>query len=123
MVELLAVEKARLLAERGEVTSQDFREAWAECWWVMILERAYPHATRHRRAWRAVLQSTKPEMRAAFLDDPTAFAFAAGRLTEGAGGMCLRLSPAQVPAALLAAIAYVQTLEDREAMTDELVAA
>ncbi len=108
MVELLAVEKKRLLAERGYVTSQDFSVAWDECWWTMKLERAWPHATVHRRGWRRAQERTRREMRAAFLDEPTPFALAAERLSEAAAGMCLHLEPEQVGKALLAAMAYVQ---------------
>lgn len=111
MVELLAIEKRRVLAEKGTVSLQDFRDAWDACWWTMVLERAWPHATCHRRSWRITMLVTRQEARAAFLDDPTAFSWAVGRLGEAAGGMCLQLSPAQVPAALLAAIAYVETTE------------
>lgn len=111
MVALLAAEKRRLLAEKGHVTRQDFDEAWAACYAVMVDERAWPHNTEQRRIWREVQDETKPECLAAFLDVPTPFAFAAGRMSEAAGGMCLRLEPEQVGRALLAAIAYV-AIED-----------
>ena len=45
MVELLAAEKRALIAANGLVTRQDFEAAWAECWHVMVLERAWPHKT------------------------------------------------------------------------------
>lgn len=115
MVALLAVEKRRLLAEKGHVTRQDFEQAWAACWEVMVLERAWAHSTPRRRESRAALVATKSEVRAAFLDEPTAFAFATGRLASAADGMCLRLEPTQVPRALLEAIAYVE-LHDRAEM-------
>jgi hypothetical protein len=123
MVSLLAVEKRRILSERGRVTRQDFEAAWDKCWWMMVLERSWPHASCHRRSWRIVQGATKAEFRAAFLDAPTAFSHATARLGTAASGMCLRLAPAQVPAALLAAIAYVQTVEDAEALDDERMAA
>jgi len=123
MVQLLAIEKARLISEKGYVTSQDFREAWQTCWWEMVLEKSWAHATRFRRGSRIAMLTTRHEYRTAFVDQPTAFAYATARLGQAADGMCLRLTPAEIPAALLAAIAYVQTLEDRDAMTDELVAA
>jgi hypothetical protein len=112
MVELLAVEKRRLLAARGHVTTQDFDAAWEACWEVMVLERAWPHATCHRRSWRAVQWSTRSEFRAAFLDEPTAFATATRKLAGAASGMCLQLEAGQYPQALLAAIAYAESPQD-----------
>ncbi len=117
MVELLAAEKKRLIAERGEVTLDDFRRAWDECWEVMVLERGWAHATRIRRAWRAAQDETREECCAAFLDVRTPFAVAAQRLSEAAGGMCLRLEPEQVGRAMLAAMAYVEVDEDDVART------
>lgn len=117
MVELLAVEKRRLIAQKGHVTRQDFDEAWQACWWAMVLERSWAHNTYNRRSTRAAMLATRSEVRAAFLDEPTAFATAIERLSGAARGMCLELEPEQATAALLAAIAYVET-ED-----DELVAA
>jgi hypothetical protein len=112
MVALLAIEKQRLRAEKGELDRRDFDAAWEACWGVMVAERAWPHATVHRRAWRQAMVATRRECRAAFLDQPTAFAFAADRLREVAGGMCLSLGPDQVGKALLAAIAYVEVDEE-----------
>ncbi len=112
MVALLAAEKRRLLAENGHVTRRDFETAWEACWEIMVLERAWPHNTGHRRAWRQAQDETKAECCAAFLGEPTPFAAAAERLTEVAGGMCLQLAPEQVGRALLAAIAYVELPED-----------
>lgn len=115
MVELLAAEKRRLLAEGSGITRADFDEAWERCWEIMVLERAWPHATVHRRAWRQAMVATRRECRAAFVGDPTPFAFAAERLTEVAGGMCLQLSTEQIGKALLAAIAYVDVDDEAQA--------
>jgi hypothetical protein len=83
MVELLAVEKRRLLAEHGRVTVEDFEVAWVECWAVMRSERAWPHATVHRRAWRkAMNEALKPEARACFLGEPTGFQRYIGALAD-----------------------------------------
>lgn len=116
MVELLAIEKRRLLAANGTVTRQDFERAWEACWWTMVLERAFPHATRHRRAWRMVLEVTRSECKAAFLDEPSPYATAAARLVSAANGMCVRLTPDQVPMALLAAHAYTETKEGEDVL-------
>jgi hypothetical protein len=113
MVALLAVEKRRLIAANGAVTRQDFEAAWDRCWHVMVLERAWAHATRFRRGSRMAMLSTKPEFRAAFLDEPTAFAFAVERLTMAASNMCLELGTAQVPFALISAIGYAPTPTER----------
>ncbi len=112
MVELLAAEKHRLLATQGHVTRQDFEAAWTAAWEVMVLERAWAHATRFRRGSRAALASTRSEFRAAFLDEPTAFATAVERLATAADTLCMDLEPEQVPLALLAAIGYVERARD-----------
>lgn len=114
MVSLLAAEKRRLISEKGHVTRQDFDEAWQTCWQVMIDERAFPHATRERRGWRVAMQMTRSEAQAAFLDEPTPYAFVAERLVAAAGAMCVRLAPEEVPNAILAAHAYVKTAEGEE---------
>lgn len=111
MVALLAVEKRRLLAEKGHVTRRDFDAAWAACWMVMVLERSWSHNTYNRRSTRAAMLATRSEVRAAFLDEPTAFSSAIGRLSSAASGMCLQLEPEQTMQALLATIAYVETGE------------
>ncbi len=78
----------------------------------MVDERGWAHATKHRRNMRRSMRSMRGECRAAFLDRPTAFSFAAGRLSEAADGMCLRLEPTQLTAAMLSALAYVSTERD-----------
>ncbi len=114
MVQLLAAEKRRLLADHGDVARQDFDEAWERCWEVMVDERAFPHATRERRGWRIAMQMTRSEMQAAFLDEPTPYARVAERITSAASAMCVRLDPGEVPRAVLAAHAYVKTSEGEE---------
>lgn len=114
MVELLAAEKKRLIAENGEVTRQDFEAAWTACWETMKREHAWPHATADRRDWRRAQERTRREMRAAFLGEPTPFAFASSRVSEAASAMCLRLEPEQLGKAMLAAMAYVE-IEDVQA--------
>lgn len=113
MVELLAIEKQRLLATNGIVTRTDFEVAWHRSWETMKVEHYWPHATLHRRSWRRAQKRTRREMRAAFLDEPTPFSFAAARITEAAANMCLHLEPEQVGRALLAAMSYVE-IEDED---------
>lgn len=108
MRQLLKGEKRHLLAANGDLTRKDFDAAWEKCWDIMLREHAWAHATKHRRASRRAMVATRREYRAAFLDEPTPFAFAAGRLESAADGMCLRLDPDQLGKALLAAIAYVE---------------
>jgi hypothetical protein len=118
MVELLAVEKRRLLAEGRDLRNLaacEFDEIWETCWEVMVLERGWPHATKHRRAWRQAQDETKEECLLAFRDAPSPFAFAARRIAEVAEGMCLRLAPEQVGKALLAAVAYVEVDDEHAA--------
>lgn len=117
MVQLLADEKRRLLADKGRVTHRDFDEAWDRCWALMVTERAWPHATEHRRAWRAAMVATRSEARASFVGEPTAFAYAAGRLSIAAAGMCVVIAPAEIPKTLLAAIAMVETHDAEQHLT------
>lgn len=112
MAALLAAEKRRMLADGRELTVRDFEEAWAACWAVMVHERAWPHATVHRRAWRQVQARTKDEFRAAFLDAPTPFALAAGRLMSAADKCGEPLSSTQLSKALLAMIVLVELPEN-----------
>ncbi len=116
MVTLLAAEKRRLLAENGRVTRQDFETAWEACWEAMRKEHAWAHATHTRRDVRRTQRSTRRELRAAFLDEPTPFSFAAGRLSDAAGAMCLSLEPEQLGRALLAAMAYVEIKDEASAI-------
>jgi hypothetical protein len=112
VVELLKVEKRRLLAENGVCTHDDFRAAWEACEKVIIGERAFPHATVHRRRWWAALVSARPDYQAAFCDERTPFAVAAARFDEVAGGMCLNLTPQEIGRAMLASFALVADDED-----------
>lgn len=81
MVSLLAAEKRRLLAEKGHVTRQDFDEAWDRATATLKAEHAYPHATEQRRAWKAAIEFAWSEVRAAFLDRPTAVGFVTDKMT------------------------------------------
>ncbi len=108
MVELLSAEKRALIAANGLVTRQDFEAAWSKCWEIMRCEHAWAHATHLRRGSRRAMVTTRREYRAAFLDERTPFAFAAGRIAGAADGMCLSLEPDQIGKALLAAISYVE---------------
>lgn len=112
MVALLTVEKQRLLAANGRVTTSDFREAWETCWEIMVIERAWAHKTSARRSAREALEEVRAEMAAAFLDRATPFSIVVGRLTCAASNMCLRLESRQIPDALLAAIAYAERNDD-----------
>ena len=111
MVTLLSIEKRRLIAEGRDPSSMsvsDFNEVWERCWKILVDERGWAHATRLRRSMRQSQDETKEECCAAFLDRPTPFAFAAGRLSEAASGMCLELCSEQLGKALLAAFTYVE---------------
>lgn len=111
MVALLTIEKRRLLAAHGTVTTTDFREAWERCWEIIVLERGWAHRTRYRRSMRQAQDETKDECRAAFLDLPTPFAEAVAGLTKAAARCHLTLEPEQAGKAVLAAICYVE-IED-----------
>lgn len=74
MVELLVDRKREVLAAQGYVTEQDFEDAWALSWAMMVTERAWPHATAERRGWRkAMLEAMRPEAKACFLGVPSGF--------------------------------------------------
>ncbi len=64
MAALLADERAAL---GREPLGLDFRAAWDRSWATMVDERAWPHATKHRRAWREAMNRTRPKCRAAFI--------------------------------------------------------
>lgn len=59
-----------------------FERAWDRCWQVMVRQRAWPHATAHRRAWRSAMLDCKPETRACFLGEPTGFQRYVGSIAE-----------------------------------------
>jgi hypothetical protein len=82
MVELLTIEKRALLALGVELTDEHFELAWQAAWTLMVHERAFPHATIHRRSWRAALIGTKPEMCACFVGRETGFARYLAALAE-----------------------------------------
>lgn len=109
MMDLLVVEKQRTIDARGAVTLADFEAAWQTSWDTMICEHAWPHATQHRRGWRRAMIATRSEARAAWLDQPTAFAVAVGRLTALAGAP---LEPDRVTKALLALIEFTAIPDD-----------
>lgn len=73
MVELLTEAKARLLAEGVTLTVEVFDREWDAAWRLMVTERAWPHATEHRRQWRAAMRDTRSEFQAAFLGVETAY--------------------------------------------------
>jgi len=70
MVELLTIEKRKVLAMGRRPIANDFERAWEQCWKQMVREKAWPHSTEHRKQWREAMKETKHEMRAAFLDLP-----------------------------------------------------
>lgn len=104
MIELLAAEKRERLAEDGHVTLADFDQAWNHAWEVMVAEHAWPHATQHRRGWRQAMIATRTEARAAWLDQPSAFATTVQRLTVMHGGP---LEPKRVPRVILGLMEFV----------------
>ena len=62
---------ALLVAERmalgRDPTRRDFASAWDQSWATMVRERAWPHATKYRKAWRRAMVATRPACRVAFL--------------------------------------------------------
>ncbi len=99
LTELMAYEKRRLLRgkqRRGEpavVTAAEFDEAWAECWQIMVKEKAWPHLTPERKGWRAAQQDMRPMMLRMWLGETTSFDIAvdglrgrAERRSAGAAG-------------------------------------
>jgi hypothetical protein len=112
MAMLLAAEKRRMLADGHDLTVRDFEAAWAACWAVMVHERAWPHATVHRRSWRQVQAETKAEFCAAFIDSPTAFERAASRLAKVADDCGEHLDPVKLSKALIAAMVLVELPEN-----------
>ncbi len=115
MVELLADWKRIIIeVDQRQPTVQDFRMAWDRSWEIMRMEHSWPHKTPDRRGWREAQDATRDECLAAFIGKPTAFSFAARRLSDAASSMCLRLEPEQLGKALLAAVAYV-AVDDEEA--------
>ena len=73
MVELLSEAKRRLIAEQGMVTEADFNREWEAAWALMVAEKAWPHATEHRRQWREAMRSTRADYGAAFLGVETPY--------------------------------------------------
>jgi hypothetical protein len=74
MVALLAERKRDLLVLGVPITEAHFVEAWDVSWAIMVTERAWPHATVERRAWRkAMREALYPEARACFLGQTTGF--------------------------------------------------
>jgi hypothetical protein len=123
MTDLLVACKRELLDAQVELTPRVFEVAWTDAWETMIGERAYPHATEHRRQWKAALLACKSEMRAAFLGAPTPFGRLADALSAASVRMEVEMTVADLPRAFLGAIAaYGATGEDevvgdvREAM-------
>lgn len=104
MVELLREAKDRLLAETGKVTPEDFDREWEAAWALMVAERAFPHATEHRRQWRAAMLSTKSEARASFLDRPTTFSRLAASLTAASSRLHIALESEELPRVIIGAI-------------------
>lgn len=113
MVELLADAKRDLLAHDVELTPRVFEQAWAQAWEVMIAERAWPHATEHRRQWRAAMIATKSEARAAFLDVETMFARIAESFMAASTRLEVEMTVSDLPLAFQGAIrAYGATGPD-----------
>lgn len=83
IVELLAEAKRVQLAQTGTVTQDDFDRAWEQALAVMRTEKAFPHATEHRRQWHAALEATRPEFEACFLGRSTPFGFWSVAIIEG----------------------------------------
>jgi len=113
MADLLVERKRQLLAEGVELTRAHFEQAWREAWEIMVQERAWPHATEHRRQWRSAMLACKGEMRAAFLDRPTMFARVSEALAAAGERMDVRVRVEDLPRVFLGAIReYGATLPD-----------
>lgn len=123
MADLLVLAKVELiaLAEREDLPVEDvltpraFQVAWTAAWEVMVEERAWPHATEHRRQWRAAMIACKGEMRAAFLGRPTTFARIAEALTAAGERMEVDVTVEDLPRAFLGAIAAYGATNESEA--------
>lgn len=122
MVQLLLAEKRRMLADGRTLTRRDFEAAWDACWEVMVGERAWPHATEHRRYWRMMMASTKNETRAAFLDQPTPFSTLAASLTAAARRFRIDLSPEELPMVFIRAIQAGYSVSDEDVPREEIAA-
>jgi hypothetical protein len=64
MVELLTAERSALGREPAPL---DFAAAWDRSWAVMVDERAWPHSTKYRRAWRRAMTDTRSACRDAYM--------------------------------------------------------
>jgi hypothetical protein len=115
MADLLLERKLRLLADGVELTRQAFEAAWAEAWEVMVAEKAWPHATEHRRQWRSAMISCKAEMRAAFLDQPTMFAQISDALLAAGVRMEVDMQVSDLPRAFIGAICSYGATDPEEA--------
>ena len=104
MVELLAVRKRELLDHGVELTRSEFDAAWNDAWVIMTAERAWAHATEHRRGSRIAMVSTRSEYRAAFLDQPTAFSTLAVGLTTAGKRLRVTVTTDDLPTVILGAI-------------------
>jgi hypothetical protein len=115
MADLLLERKVRLLDDGVELTRHVFEAAWCEAWEVMVAEKAWPHATEHRRQWRAAMISCKTEMRAAFLDEPTMFARISDALMAAADRMEVDMRLTDLPPAFIGAIRAYGATDPEEA--------
>lgn len=104
MSELLLEAKERLIAEAGEVTDADFEREWDGAWETMVAERAWPHASIHRRQWRAAMIATKSEARAAFVGRETNFSRVAQALLAAAPGVDVQITYKELPVVMAGAI-------------------
>lgn len=106
MADLLIAVKREMLAAGVELTRGAFEAAWATAWVAMVAERGWPHATEHRRQWRAAMLAAKPEFRAAFLGRETTFGQLIASLTLASRNMRVDLTPDDVPRVIIGAIQH-----------------
>jgi hypothetical protein len=65
--------KRALLTEYGSVDGDDFDRCWDVAFQQVIDERCFPDDRGHRRQWERALEVTRPEFRACWLGERTAF--------------------------------------------------
>lgn len=115
MASLLLDRKIALLDDDVELTRAVFEVAWADAWEVMVAEKAWPHATEHRRQWRAAMITCKAEMRAAFLDEPTMFARISEALLAAGARMEVDMQVSDLPKAFIGAVCAYGATNPEEA--------
>lgn len=115
MADLLVDAKRELLDQGVDLTPRVFDAAWRRAWEAMVEERAWPHATEHRRQWRSAMIACKSEMRAAFLDVETPYSRISETFVKASERVEVDLTPADMPRAFIGAITAYGATDPSEA--------